>query len=40
MYIYYDKTQRTNFQVNPFTAPACKISGVDSAHMHARKQYI
>ena len=26
--------------LNPFTAPACKISGLKSAHMHARKQYL
>ena len=25
---------------NPLTAPACKISGLKSAHIHARKQYI
>ena len=25
---------------NPFTAPACKISGLKSAHIHACKQYI
>ena len=26
--------------VNPFTAPACNISGLKSAHIHACKQYI
>ena len=26
--------------INPFTAPACKISGLKSAHIHAHKQYI
>ena len=26
--------------VNPFTAPACTISELKSAHIHARKQYI
>ena len=26
--------------VNPFTAPACKISGLSSARIHACKQYI
>ena len=25
--------------VNPFTATACKISGLESAHIHASKQY-
>ena len=25
---------------NPFTAPACKISGLKSAHIHACKQYV
>ena len=29
-----------SFDVNPFTAPACKISKLKSAHTHARKQYI
>ena len=31
---------RTNHAFNPFTAPACKISGLKSAHMHATEQYI
>ena len=26
--------------LNPFTAPACIISGLKSAHMQATKQYI
>ena len=26
--------------INPFTAPAYKMSGLKSAHTHARKQYI
>ena len=26
--------------INPFTATACKISGLKSAHIHASKQYI
>jgi len=25
---------------NPFTSPACKTSGLKSAHIHASKQYI
>ena len=27
-------------RINPFTAPACKISGLKRAHIHACKQYI
>ena len=26
--------------LNPFTATACKISGLKGAHIHASKQYI
>ena len=26
--------------INPFTAPACEISGLKNAHMHASKEYI
>ena len=26
-------------EINPFIAPACKISGLKSAHIHACKQY-
>ena len=38
MFVFLKWPTRTAY-VNPFTAPACKISGLKSAHMHACKQY-
>ena len=35
-----EKGRRREVCVNPFTVPACKISGLKSAHIHACKQYI
>ena len=34
-----DPKVKSNLSVNPFTAPACIISGMKSAHIHACKQY-
>ena len=31
---------RLYMAINPFTATACKMSGLNSAHTHASKQYI
>ena len=32
--------QMSGLHFNPFTAPACKISGLKCGHVHACKQYI
>ena len=39
-FILVNKKWNFNYNINPFTAPACKISRLKSAHIHACKQYI
>ena len=33
------RSQNKQIRVNPFTAPACKISGLKNAHVYTCKQY-
>ena len=37
---YTERKRKSSLVINPFNATACKICGLKSAHMHARKQYI
>ena len=38
-YFHWHQQEHQGF-INPFTSPACKISRLKSAHIHASKQYI
>ena len=38
-YFHWHQQEHQGF-INPFTSPACKVSGLKSAHIHSSKQYI